>query len=520
MQATHRVAKNTAILYARMAITIFISLYATRLVLAALGMADFGLFNVVGGVIAMLGFLNASMAVATQRFMSFAQGAGNLEKVKLIFNMSTLLHWGIAVVILAVLEIAGYFFFNGVLNIAPERLGVAKIIYQFMVVSTLFTVISVPYEAVITSHENMMVYAVLGIIEAVLKLGIALYITYSAQDHLITYGFLMASLSIFLLVLRRIYCHRYYAECVLQLHHYYDKALLKEISGFAGWSLLGAASSMLANYGATIVINVFFGTLVNAAESIAAQVNGQLSVFANTMLKALNPMIDKSEGSGNRGLMLKASMMGSKLSFFLLSVVFIPVLIQMPFILKLWLKQVPEYSVVFCTLALIRSLVDQLYMTLTSTIAAVGNIKRYQVCSSFLNLLPLTISYILFYFHFPPYSLLAVFVIYSLINGILVIYFAKVDCDLSIPSYLRNVIIRCVTSFLIILTITYFTSLLVADLYLRLLSTIFISTISFVFIVWFIGFNSEERNKLDEVFKFILKRIDTKIIFLYKSKSA
>ena len=504
MQAAHRVAKNTAILYARMAITMFISLYATRLVLAALGLADFGLFNLVGGVIAMLGFLNSSMAAATQRFMSFAQGAGDLEKVKRIFNMSTLLHWGIAIVILLVLEIAGYFFFNGVLNIAPERLGAAKIIYQLMVVSTMFTVISVPYEAVITSHENMMLYAVLGIIEAVIKLGIALYMTYSSHDHLVAYGFLMATLSIFLLLIRRIYCHRYYAECILQIRHYYDKPLLKEMGGFASWSLLGSSSTMLANYGATVVINVFFGTLVNAAESIAAQVNGQLSVFANTMLKAFNPMIDKSEGSGNRELMLKASMMGSKLSFFLLAIVFIPVLIQMPFILILWLKQVPEYAVIFCSLALIRSLIDQLYMTLTSAIAAVGNISRYQMYGSFLNLFPLVISYILFYFHFPPYSLLVTFIIYSLINGILVIYFAKVNCNLSVVVYIKNVIIRCFISFIIITLLTYLSSLLIADLYLRLFFSIFISTILFVFIVWFIGFNIEERNRLSEVFKFIL----------------
>jgi O-antigen/teichoic acid export membrane protein len=291
--------------------------------LAALGLSDFGLFNVVGGVIAMLGFLNSSMAAATQRFMSFAQGAGDVEKVKRIFNMSTLLHWGIAIVILLVLEIAGYFFFNGVLNIAPERLSAAKMIYQFMVVSTLFTVISVPYEAVITSHENMMVYAISGIIEAVLKLGIALYITYSSQDHLVAYGFLMATLSIFLLLIRRIYCHRYYAECVLKLREYYDQPLLKEMSGFAGWSFLGAASSMIAGYGQAIVLNIFLGTKINAAQGIAGQISGQLGVFALTLTKVLNPLIDKSEGSGNRSQMIRGTLTGSKISFFLLQFLYI-----------------------------------------------------------------------------------------------------------------------------------------------------------------------------------------------------
>ena len=379
MQAAHRVAKNTGILYARMAITVFISLYATRLVLAALGVADFGLFNLVGGVIAMLGFLNSSMAQATQRFMSFAQGQGDLEKVKRIFNMSIILHAGIAVLMVLVLEIVGYFFFTGILNIAPERLEVAKIIYHFMVASTFFTVLAVPYEAVITSHENMLFYAILGIIEALLKLGIALYITYSVLDHLVAYGFLMAALSVFLLLLRRIYCHRNYVECVLNFRKYYEKDLMKEISSFAGWSLLGSASSMIANYGQGIVINVFFGTLVNAAQSIAAQISGQLGAFSLTLSKALNPLIDKSEGAGNREMMLKATLGGTKISFFLLSFLYIPFLVKMPYILSLWLKNVPEFTVIFCRLLLIRNLIEQFYIPLTNALGAVGNIKKYQI---------------------------------------------------------------------------------------------------------------------------------------------
>ncbi|MEI6067814.1 MAG: hypothetical protein WCP96_10765 [Methylococcaceae bacterium] len=327
MQAIHRVATNTGILYLRMAITVFISLYATRLVLTALGVEDFGLYNLVGGVIAMLGFLNASMAGATQRFMSFAQGAGDIDKVKRIFNMSTLLHIGIALVVVIVLEIAGYFFFNGLLDIAVDRMATAKLVYQFMVISTLFTIVSVPYEAVITSHENMLFYAILGIVESVLKLAIALYITYgtldlptglsisaeqihitySTFDNLIVYGLLMAVLSILMLLIRRIYCHRKYSECELSLKKHYDKSLLKQISGFAGWSFMGTASSMIANYGQGILMNVFFGTVVNAAQGVTNQISGQLGVFATTLLKALNPMIDKSEGAGDRRLMIKVT---------------------------------------------------------------------------------------------------------------------------------------------------------------------------------------------------------------------
>ncbi|OYX86363.1 MAG: hypothetical protein B7Y83_01545 [Flavobacteriales bacterium 32-34-25] len=494
MQAAHRVAKNTGILYARMAITMFISLYATRLVLAALGVADFGLFNVVGGVIAMLGFLNSSMAAATQRFMSFAQGAGDLEKVKRIFNMSTLLHWGIALLILLVLEIAGYFFINGILNIAPERLGVAKIIYQFMVISTLFTVISVPYEAVITSHENMMVYAILGIIEAILKLGIALYITYSSQDHLVAYGFLMASLSIFLLILRRIYCHRYYAECVLKLRHYYDKPLLKEISGFAGWSLLGAATSMGAFYGQTIVLNVFFGTTVNAAQGIAAQISGQLGVFALTLTKALNPLIDKSEGAGNREMMLKATLMGTKISFFLLSFLYVPFLIEMPYLLHLWLKNVPEFTVVFCRLLLFRNLIEQLFIPLTNAISAVGNIKSFQKISAILNLTPIIAAFAFFSLGFPAYSIYIAFMLFSVAQFFNVLYFSEINCGLSLSIFYKNIVLRCSLVFLLSLFMTYIVSLFLEEGLFKLLSILAVGGISYLLFLWFAGLTKQEKS--------------------------
>jgi O-antigen/teichoic acid export membrane protein len=511
MQAAHRIAKNTGILYARMAITVFISLYATRLVLAALGIADFGLFNVVGGVIAMLGFLNSSMAAATQRFVSFAQGAGDLEKVKRIFNMSTVLHAGIAVLMVLVLEIAGYFFFNGILNIAPNRLEVAKIIYHFMVASTFFTVLSVPYEAVITSHENMMFYAILGVIESVLKLAIALYLAHSAYDHLIAYGFLMAALSIFLLVLRRIYCHRYYAECVLDFRKYYEKSLLKEITSFAGWSLLGSASSMIANYGQGIVINVFFGTVVNAAQGIAGQINGQLNVFATTLIRALNPIIDKSEGAGDRFLMLKATMMGSKVSFFLLMILYIPFFLELPFIFKLWLKNVPDYAVIFCRLLLIKSLIEQLFITLVSAIAAQGSIKRYQVWSSILVFFPLPISFILFKFDFPPYMLYVVFIIYTVISSGNILYYAKLNCQLSVREFMTNVVLRCFVSFILVFIIASVPSLLF-EISLFRLSLVFIMSfiLSFI-IIYLIGFSNSEKLNVKRGGKWILDKIKLKV---------
>ncbi len=485
-----------------MAITVFISLYSTRLILAALGVADFGLFNLVGGVISMLGFINSSMAAATQRFISFAQGEGDIEKVKRIFNMSTLLHWGIAILVFILLEGAGYFFFDRILNIPANRIEDAKLIYQFMVISTLFTVISVPYEAIITSHENMLVYAIMGVIEAVLKLSIAIYITYTGMDHLVIYGLLMATLSIFLMLIKRIYCHRVYDECHLHIGKYFDKPLLREIGEFAGWTLMGSSSSIISANGQAIVLNIFFGTIVNAAQGIANQVSGQLGVFAGTMQKALNPLIDKSEGSNNRELMLNAVVFGSKASFFLLMFTFIPVLIEMPYIFNLWLKNIPDYAILFCRLLLIKNLIEQSFTTLSSAINAVGKIRNFQIFTSIVNLIPLPICYFLFYIGLPPYTLYVVFLIYSFVYALIVINHAKIHCDLNINRYLSDTLFPCWLSFLIIFGSTLFLSNLIQNNFLRLLVVILGSIIISLPIIWIVGLTKDEKLEIRSVGRF------------------
>jgi O-antigen/teichoic acid export membrane protein len=493
MHSAKRVSINTGFLYARLAITVFISLYATRLVLAALGVDDFGIFSVVGGAVSMLTFLNVAMSAATLRFMSYAEGEGNIEKQKKIFNVSMVLHVLIAIVVVLLLEIVGYFLFNGILQISLERITDAKLIFHFMVVSTFFSIVSVPYDAVINAHENMLLVAILGILETVFKLGIAIYITYTNYDRLIIYGFLMAVLSILLVIVRQIYCHNKYNEVQINIKKYYNKPLFKEITLFAGWSFLGTSTSMIANYGQGIVLNLFFGTKVNAAQGVANQVSGQLGAFAGTMQKALNPVIAKSEGAGKRDLMLKASMMGSKLSFFLLMVLFIPVLVEMPYIFKIWLKDVPEYAIIFCRLLLIRNLIDQMSFTLSSSISAVGNIRRYQIVTSLLHILPLFFSFLLFQMRYPAYTLYYVFIVYSILISFITIYFAKVYCGLSIGIFLKNIVTRCIVSFIIVYALSFVPTIYMQAGLNRLIIVFSISIFSFLLTVWIIGFVAEER---------------------------
>lgn len=493
MQASHRVVMNTGILYARMAITVFLSLYTTRVILEALGAEDFGIFNVVGGAIAMLTFLNTSMAAATQRFMSFAQGRGDEARQRKIFNVSVLLHAVIALALLAILEGAGVVLFQGILQIAPERMHAAWMVYQFTIASTLFTIIAVPYDAVINARENMLLFAVLGVIEAIFKLGIAFAIVGAASDKLVVYGFLTAILTAVLFALRAGYCHLRYHECVLAPRRHFDKPLFHEMTSFAGWSFLGTTTSLLANYGQGIVLNMFFGTLVNAAQGISNQVSGQLGAFAGTMLRALNPLIAKSEGAGNRELMLKASVMGSKVSFLLLMFLYVPMLVEMPYIFKLWLKDVPEYAVIFCRLLLLRNLIEQMYATLITSISAVGEIRGFQIATSILNLFPLLISYALFSNGMPPYTLYLAFLVYSIATFILVLVFSKLKFSIRISAYFNAVTVRCSLAFLISFGVAYFPLFFMPGSLIRLLLVMTLCMASFVPCAWYVIFSKEDR---------------------------
>ncbi|MCY1723261.1 MATE family efflux transporter [Prolixibacteraceae bacterium Z1-6] len=512
MQPAKRVAVNTGILYGRMTITVFISLYVTRLILAALGENDFGIFNLVGGSIAMLTFLNLAMAAATQRFMSYAQGEEDLKKQKYIFNVSVILHFIIAIIVIILLEILGYFLFNEILDIPPERIYAAKLIFQFMLISTFLIIISVPYDAVINAHENMLVVAILGIIESIVKLAIAIYISFISIDKLIIYGFLMVTLSILLLVIRGIYCHNKYNEVQFNFRKYFNKSLFFQMTSFAGWSLLSSSASLITMQGISVLLNSFFGVVVNAAQGIAAQVSGQLMAFSNTMLKALNPVIVKSEGGKNRYQMLEASMTGNKLSFFLLAFFAIPALLEMPFILKLWLKDVPEYSIEFCRLRLIAMYIGQLTVTFPTAISAIGNIKQFSSWNSVIWALLLPASYVLFKFGAPPEYLYFVFIAVYIALSIISVYFIKRLGGLSIKDFLVNVVSRCMSASILTFILASIPLFIMDPGIIRLLLVTFINTIAFILFLFLIGLKENEKQLVISIYFRVVRKIKNRYI--------
>lgn len=482
MSTANRVIKNTGFLYAKMGITMFISLYTTRLILNSLGASDFGIFNIVGGAISMLGFLNAAMASATQRFMSYSEGEGNREKQKSIFNVSFILHLGISIVVGISLLIAGYFFFNGILNIPQNRIFAAQVIYGSLIISTMFTVMTVPYDAAMNAHENMKYYAIIGIIESTLKLAVAFICVYTNHDKLIIYGILMAIIPIITLTIMRFYCHKYYKECIILPRKYWNKALMKEMTSFAGWNFISSSTNMIGNYGLGIVLNIFFTTIVNAAQGIANQLNGLLISFANNMLKAVNPIIIKSKGANQQELFIKTIVTGCKLNFYLTAIFMLPAIIEMPFILKIWLKEVPEYAVIFSQLQLLRTMIEQITLLVSSSVAANGQIKQLSIASSIINLFPLPLIYLSFYYGAPPQSMYIISIfIWSIIGCLPRLYFSHKLNGIQWNIYTNKIILPCILSFIVGLIFGYIPNFLhIETSYVRLFFTIILCDTTFM----------------------------------------
>lgn len=498
MNAANRVALNTAILYARMILTMGIALYSTRVVLSILGDIDYGIYNLIAGVIVMLSFLNTAMATSTQRFFSYNQGTNNILKQKEVFTNSFFLHVLIGLLMVICLEISGFFLFDGFLNIPQNRIESARIVYHYMAITVFFTVISVPFNALLIAHENMLWVAIVNIIQSLLKLGIALSLYFVQGDKLIFYGVSMASIVIFTFFLFAIFSLKKYPECTLNGVLKPRMSILKELGSFAGWNLFGALCGMSRNEGLAIILNIFFGTVVNAAYGIANQISSQLLFFSQTMLRALNPQIMKSEGGGDRERMVRLSMMASKFGFFLLSIFAIPIIFEMPAILDFWLKDVPEYTVVFCRLILIGALTNQLTIGLQSAMQAYGDIKYYQIVVGSVIILNLPLAYILLkYLHFAPPAVLISYIAIEVLACVLRLFFANTRINMSLRKYFKFVFKREVIPLIAIIIIN-FVLLSLIDFYYRFVITFFISFTLYILLIFLFGLEKKEKVLLFE----------------------
>ena len=506
--AVRQIVQNTGWLYAKMGITMFISLLVTRLILQSLGASDFGIYNVVGGSISMLGFISGSLASASTRFMAYAEGQGDQQRKVVIFNVCVTLHYAIATLMMLVFTLASFIFFGGVLNIPPERMTAAYVVYGSMVVGLFFSITRVPYDAVINAHERMKFYAIVGVMESVLKLLVALACVYTSKDKLIIYGILMAVIPIAVNIVTRVYCKQHFSECLFQPRAYWDKSAMKEMLTFAFWVFCASISSVVSFYGSGIVLNHFFGTILNAAYGIATQLNGQLMAFSNNMHKAVIPVITKSEGSGQREVMIYRSTVASKYSYLILAVLAIPFMLEMDFILKVWLKEIPQWTVMFAQLVLIQSLIGLLTSTYVVSLEAEGNISLFNRVRSVFSIVPIILLIIVFMQGAPPIMLCVIRIIWNgILGACIILYFMKRNCGMNYGTFFRLALQPVMAVTLLSLLSGGVPVVLMEPSLLRLTLTVTMSLLGFGVSFWFLAIQENERIMIKGLLQQVRKRI-------------
>lgn len=404
-----RIAKNTMILYFRMLCTVGISFYTSRVILSNLGVSDFGLYNVIGGLVSMFYMITSTLSAAISRFLTYELGQKDLKNLRNTFSTSINIQLLISILIIILSETIGLWFINNKMNIVHDRIWAANWIYQFTMVSFIIEMISVPYNASIIAHEKMKAFAYVTIYSVIIKLGIALVLSISPIDKLIFYGILMTLMSLSTQFLYWWYCNRNFEEC-----HYtfsINKEKFKQMFQFAGWSFFSSSSMMLCGQGVNILLNLFLGTPINAARGLAVQVDGTVKAFANNFTMAFSPQITKSYAQGDLEYTKDLVYKGSKYSFLLFFIISFPLIMETDFFLKIWLKEIPPYTSQFIQLTLAYTFIDILLKPSTTLNNATGNIKQYQILTGIAQFLVLPICYICLILKLPPYSVLFVRII-------------------------------------------------------------------------------------------------------------
>lgn len=437
-----RIAKNTFLLYFRMLFMMAVSLYTSRVVLNTLGVEDFGIYNVVGGVVAMFGFLNSAMATGTQRYLTFELGKGDFPQLQKVFNTSISIHALISVLILILAETLGLWFLYHKMIIPVDRVEAALWVYQLSVLSSIVMIMSVPYNAAIIARERMSAFAYISLLEVVLKLLIVYLLQVGDFDKLKLYAVLIFMVQLLIRFIYGSYCARHFSET--RFLRIWDAGLFKEMLGFAGWNLWGNCAAIAFTQGLNILLNMFFGPVVNAARAVAVQVQGTVAQFSNNFQTALNPQITKSYAKQDYVYMHDLIFRSSRFTFFLLFFLSLPVLLETEMILTIWLKTVPDYTVSFLRVMLCVTIVDAVANPLMVSASATGRVRFYQSVIGGILLSILPVSYLALRLGGDPVSVFVVHLCVCVIAFIVRLFIVRPMIQLSLRTYFREVIIRCV----------------------------------------------------------------------------
>lgn len=504
-QNNKRIAKNTFLLYVRMLFMMAVSLYTSRVVLHVLGVEDFGIYNVVGGVVAMFTVISGSLSAAISRFITYELGKGDKEKLTRIFSSSVTIQLGLGLIILILAEAIGVWFLNEKMAIPENRMYAANWVFQLSILTFIINLISVPYNAAIIAHEKMSAFAYISILEVVAKLIIVYMLLWSPFDKLIFYTVLMASVALIIRFVYGYYCKRHFEECTY--HFIFDKELLKKMFGFAGWNFIGAASSVLRDQGGNIVINLFCGPAANAARGIAYQVNSAIHGFVSNFMMALNPQITKSYAAGDKEYMMTLIYKGARFSFYILLILSLPVIINAHYILTLWLKVVPEHTTLFVQLVLIFAMSESISNPLITAMLATGRIRNYQIVVGGLQMLNLPISYILLRNGCIPETVLIVAICISQCCLASRLYMLRDMIGLSVREYLSKVYFNVLAVTIISSILPLFMAIKLKETFINLIYSCFVSVLVSSVVIYFIGCNCKERQFINEKVNTIIKKL-------------
>lgn len=495
MQASNKkIVKNTIALYFRQFLVLAVSLYTYRIILANLGVTDFGVYNVVGGVVAMFSLLSNSMATATNRFLSFDLGTGDLIQLKKTFNLSILAYLCASVLLVILAESVGIWFVSNKLVIPEMRMNAALYVYQFAVVAFIFTICTIPCTAMIIAHENMSVYAYVSVFDVFSKLAIAFLIKYSSSDKLILYGALITISTFIVSLFYWCYCFVKYKEC--RLSFFWDRNKFFQIFSFAGWNLFGAASGLIKGQGTNVLLNMFFGPVVNAARAVAMQVNHSVCLFAQNFFTAVQPQIIKNYANGENEKMLLLMYRSGKMTFCLMLLVVLPLFLEMPMVLNLWLKDVPEWTIVFARLVLVESLIESMSYPIGTALNATGRVKVYQVVVGSIQMMNLPFGYVALCCGAPAYMVMVLSIFISIAAFVARLFILKKNMLFSVYSYFKVVILFSFTMLVMSSIVPCMENFVLPSSFWRLGLTIVSSSSIIGLIFWFKGLNGQERNAL------------------------
>lgn len=494
MDPTKRILLNTVVQYSRSVLNILLSLFSTRYILQALGNSDYGVFVLVGGIVSMLGFVTNALVITTQRYISYYWGKKKVYMVKKIFANSLCVHASVSFLLLVILFMLRDVVVYNFLNIPADRIVAACKTYDITVFLLVVTIMSAPYKALFIAHENITYISLVEVLDGFIKLAAALFVLAASVDKLILYAVLMLAIQVFNIGALAIYAVIKYEEAkVLAVYRYVDKKCMQQLIGFAGWSTYGMGAIVLRNQGIQWLLNTSFSTMINAAYGIAMQVYGSISFVSTSVLNAMNPQIMKAEGEGNRDMMLFLSEMASKYSTILLSLIVIPLIMEMPSILSFWLSDVPEGADMFCRIILIGFIADQSTYGLNVTSQAIGRIKVYTLLMYTPKLLVIVPVFFLLRDGATPFCVMLLYLGVEVLVSFMRIPYIKYMCGLEIGKYMKDVILPLLPLVVFEMTIGYF-CVKVIDMPFRFLLTVPLSMVFGCFVTWKFSLTKREKD--------------------------